>query len=267
MDKVRYALQQLQNLYNSKHTRSTIDVDLMLDYTRLLYASLLEQRKLVPQSPEKKEAVPEQKNEEQKQAPVLPVEEADTLSAQEDPGKGMAIEEQKNSEEVQPPEAGVAPGNIENQQIESLEQERLGISYEPHSSASEAPAPVEQVQGVLAEEEPTSNLPVEDIALDTPEIQPEDSRKVFKSAIKGFVLPKDIRNSIGINDKYLYLNELFRNHKSNYEETLDQLGRFDNLTQAKEWLWLNIAAANKWDQEDETVQDFLSMLNRFFNSK
>ena len=78
---------------------------------------------------------------------------------------------------------------------------------------------------------------------------------------------KDIRSSIGINDKYLFLNELFNNHKSNYEETLDKLNSFHNYDEAVDWIKIKVAAQNRWDMDDATVASFYALLAKHFSVK
>jgi hypothetical protein len=45
MERIKNVMQRLQELYFSKHQKTAIDIDLMLDYTRVMYADLLEWRK------------------------------------------------------------------------------------------------------------------------------------------------------------------------------------------------------------------------------
>src|ERR1700748_1777761 len=45
MERIKTFIQKLQEIYYSKHPKSAIDIDLMLDYTRIMYVDLLEWRK------------------------------------------------------------------------------------------------------------------------------------------------------------------------------------------------------------------------------
>ena len=95
-------------------------------------------------------------------------------------------------------------------------------------------------------------------------IEPLQSSQLFHAAKAA---NKDIRSSIGINDKYLFLNELFNNHKSNYEETLDKLNHFSNIDQAKDWILTKVAPVQKWDKDDATVQGFYAILAKHFSDR
>lgn len=65
-----------------------------------------------------------------------------------------------------------------------------------------------------------------------------------------------IGNKIGINDKYLFIIELFNNNKDEYEECITVLSEFASYTNAFAWL----SAKYTWDDENDTVQSFYSIL-------
>ncbi|MBS1772144.1 MAG: hypothetical protein JST82_04745 [Bacteroidetes bacterium] len=78
------------------------------------------------------------------------------------------------------------------------------------------------------------------------------------------VTKKDIQNSIGINDKYQFISELFSNNKELYDNVIAELNTFDNYTQAYNWLHANVPTANSWEDENPVVQSFLSVLQQFY---
>ena len=45
MERIKTFVQKIQEIYYSKHPKSAIDIDLMMDYTRVMYIDLLEWRK------------------------------------------------------------------------------------------------------------------------------------------------------------------------------------------------------------------------------
>lgn len=71
-----------------------------------------------------------------------------------------------------------------------------------------------------------------------------------------------IEQLIGINDKYQFISELFNNNTELYDTTIKEVGDFDSNQQAIDWLNANF----KWDSENDTVQSFLSIINRHYNS-
>ncbi len=104
----------------------------------------------------------------------------------------------------------------------------------------------------MTEEDPLTNTPVEDIVI--PEIEEMPQQPLIPKATPGATgnapaLNKDIRGAIGINDKYLFLNELFGNNKADYEEALDQLRLCDSPGQAHAWLKAQPGAKYGWGRK------------------
>lgn len=52
MQSISSLLQKMQELYNQPHEKTAIDIDLMLDYSRQLYATLLDTRAAAPEQPQ-----------------------------------------------------------------------------------------------------------------------------------------------------------------------------------------------------------------------
>lgn len=65
-----------------------------------------------------------------------------------------------------------------------------------------------------------------------------------------------IGNKIGINDKYLFISELFNNNKDEYEECITVLSEFASYTDAIAWL----STKHTWEDENDTTQSFYSIL-------
>ncbi len=277
MERIENVLRRIQELYYSRHEKTGIDIDLMLDYTRVMYADLLEWRKRfkdeLPVSgpaaaPEPEPATPE--------APESAV--TEDLPVQPDPeqipaGAAAPVEDTATAQPAQPAEHDTPAETLSGPEKEEAEAEVVkevqhnnpsAISFEPP-----APQPLHtvEIEDVLEEDEPAVNTPVENIVL--PEVEPEAAVPVKPAiqATSGPVLRKDIRGAIGINDKYLFLNELFANNKTDYEEALDQLRLFDDYGQALSWLQAHPAQKNGWDKEDDMVQSFLALVKQYLSSR
>jgi hypothetical protein len=294
MERIKIFVQKIQELYYSKHPKSAIDIDLMLDYTRVMYIDLLEWRKefaepvhsdihsvMQGHAAEMKEHVnesqPATQNTAAKDEPlnedITQVSTKDTIS----PAANVATETENvkasettlkdipAQEEAKESEPELVDEFPEEESIATLSQEHTGISFE-------APAPAEHfvaIEDTLVEEAPietrtTVEIPAPAPAeIPLPEIKNYEPAKLFDSITE----IKDIRTSIGINDKYLFLNELFNNHKSNYEETLDKLNQMKSLDEAKNWVKTKVASNQHWDNNDATVQSFYALLEKHFSDK
>jgi len=285
MERVKNLLQRLQEIYYSPHQKSAIDIDLMLDYTRVMYADLLEWRKRFNEPPTRESA---EKNEPltseaapaaearpaEPAAPILtgePVNEAHIPGAPAphevpvQPGDAAA----KAPEPATPPPPVAEPEKVP---MAILQQDVSGISFEPPAR----PEPIKDVKEELLIEQPAVNTGIAEkqappaAAIPLPEVPPAAQAEASPPApnLPGTArMPRDIRSVIGINDKYLFLNELFNNHKSNYEETLDQLNHFSNARQAEDWIRTKVAIPHKWSEEDATVQSFYAMLDKHFSER
>jgi hypothetical protein len=167
MQRINLLIQKLADMAGSDKNKTVIDIDLMLDYTRVLYADLLELR------------------------------------------KNKLLAEQAKQE------------------------------------TPEAPAPaVEQTENVpQAVPEPAIVLP--NIA-DVPVV--------------------DIRTSIGINDKYLYISELFGDDKTAYDTAIKELNKCNNLQEAMRFADNELNNKYNWDKENPTVQSFYTLLSSSFPS-
>jgi hypothetical protein len=78
---------------------------------------------------------------------------------------------------------------------------------------------------------------------------------------------KDLKSLIGINDKYLYISEVFFNNKETYEQAIQALNQLEDLEQAKSWLRQNVEGAYRWQLENEALQSFYALLGSFYEKK
>jgi hypothetical protein len=119
------------------------------------------------------------------------------------------------------------------------------------------------------EETPTITAP--SIELDTTSLNYKSSRPDTSpsgiSFTQSHYSDTDIRQHIGINDKYQYISELFRNNKEAYEEVITEINSFDSLEEALSWLGQSVATQHNWNEEDESVQSFYRLLQLFFKSR
>lgn len=76
---------------------------------------------------------------------------------------------------------------------------------------------------------------------------------------------KDLRKAIGINDRYLYINELFKGDQSVFERTLKTLNDFTSLAEAKFWMERELLLKSGWNRDDKTVRQFIQLVSRRFS--
>jgi hypothetical protein len=75
---------------------------------------------------------------------------------------------------------------------------------------------------------------------------------------------EDIRKSIGFNDRYQFITELFSNNKDAYERVMDKISTCHTPQDAFDWLEEEIVPVFEWHEEDEAVQYFYTTVNDYF---
>jgi hypothetical protein len=206
MQRIRTVLQKLTELAQRNPDRSLIDVDLMLDYTRVIYADLLELRGGMTYKPQ--------------------------LNINE-----PTLDELTTSMAATPEAPAAKPQSV---------------TPEPATASAPIPAtppiPVPPTQPAkaplqipVAQEEPAKPL------APLPPLPP-----ITKPA-------KDIRRFIDLNDKYLFLSELFNNDMRTYEDMMNEISACASKQEAQQLL-----GAKFQDEANSAYSSFQQVLDRFF---
>lgn len=188
MQRIMNLLQKLSDLANKNGEPELIDIDLMLDYTKVVYADLLEMRGRISFN-------------------------------------SSLINEQ--------PHVTGATGTLQKPLIETVSKEYNQSEVEP-TPAIPTVNEAEKVADPILPSPPNTDV--------------------------------DIRKIIGINDKYLYISELFNNNSAAYEGVLNKLNSFGSYPEAIGWLD-EVHSENNWNDENDTVISFYNIINHYFASK
>lgn len=95
-------------------------------------------------------------------------------------------------------------------------------------------------------------------ALQTPKT--ELSEKLTEVAIK------DLKKAIGINDRFLYINELFRGDEVMYERSIKTINSFSIWPEAEYWIRRELKTKLGWKDSEPTVQQFDQLVKRRFSA-
>jgi hypothetical protein len=76
---------------------------------------------------------------------------------------------------------------------------------------------------------------------------------------------KDLRKGIGINDKFLFVNELFRGDEAMYERSIKTINSFHILPEAEYWINRELKVKLGWNDNKDTVQHFYHLVRRRFS--
>lgn len=75
---------------------------------------------------------------------------------------------------------------------------------------------------------------------------------------------KDLRKAIGINDRFLFINELFRGDENMYERCIKTINSFNIYAEAEYWISRELKVKLGWKDESKAVQHFDQLVKRRF---
>ncbi|WP_156522590.1 hypothetical protein [Arachidicoccus ginsenosidimutans] len=74
----------------------------------------------------------------------------------------------------------------------------------------------------------------------------------------------DLTNAVGINDRYVYINDLFRGDEFMYERSIITLNKFNDYEQARGWAERELYLKLGWDLTNPVVKQFEHLIKRRF---
>ena len=75
---------------------------------------------------------------------------------------------------------------------------------------------------------------------------------------------KDLRKAIGVNDRFLFINELFRGDEAMYERSIKTINNFSILAEAEFWIKRELKLKIGWRDTDPFVRQFDQLVRRRF---
>ncbi len=76
---------------------------------------------------------------------------------------------------------------------------------------------------------------------------------------------KDLKKAIGVNERFLYLNELFRGDEAMYERSIKTINAFSIYPEAEFWIRRELKLKLGWDDKYNTVKQFDQLIRRRFS--
>ena len=215
---------------DSPAPKTAIDADLMLDYTRVIYADLLDLRRSLPSLPS---------------VGLSPISEP-TL-AELSAGLAAAPEEEEADEEIY-----AAPPPQPSRPV-------------PPRPATHQPAPARQSAPQPLPPRPTPPAPAAQQPLPPPppQKQPAQQEPQHAAYMPPAAEKKDLRRHIGINDKYRFISELFGNDVAAYERAVDAINGMRSRSEATLWMRENLWIREDADAE-EVMETFRAAVSAYF---
>lgn len=92
----------------------------------------------------------------------------------------------------------------------------------------------------------------------------KQSKKELSEALKDTPI-KDIKKAIGINDRFLFINDLFKGDEAMYERSIKTINGFSIYPEAEYWIRRELKTKLGWDVHHETVKQFDQLIKRRFS--
>ncbi|RZA01825.1 MAG: hypothetical protein EOP47_09275 [Sphingobacteriaceae bacterium] len=117
--------------------------------------------------------------------------------------------------------------------------------------------PVEEVNKIVEPIIPASKAEVDEVYT----INQKISAQMGKT--EPVLLPiTDLKSAITLNDKLLFVKDLFNGYSLAYSEAIEILNRFTGLEEADTFLKKNYATKNNWESKPQTAEKFYELLKR-----
>jgi hypothetical protein len=75
---------------------------------------------------------------------------------------------------------------------------------------------------------------------------------------------KDLRKGIAVNDKFVFINELFRGDEAMYERSIKTINAFTIFQEAEYWINRELNVKLGWNDDNEVVKHFYEVVRRRF---
>ena len=76
---------------------------------------------------------------------------------------------------------------------------------------------------------------------------------------------KDLRKAMSINDRYIFINQLFMGDETMFERSIKTINNFNIFPEAQYWIRRELALKMGWRDDDETVKQFYKLVQRRFS--
>lgn len=167
----------------------------------------------------------------------------------------------------------------ETEEEEEIEEESYTTFFRPEVNPVNTPEPVSKIEtredAVVNEvviEEKTVSVEVSP-AIEEPQRVPTLNEMISAQINQGAGISQsqvnkqavsDIKTIINLNDKLLFIKDLFNGYSLAYSEAIEIINRFDSFDAADNFLKTNYSVKNNWSAKQSTADKFYELLNRRF---
>ena len=76
---------------------------------------------------------------------------------------------------------------------------------------------------------------------------------------------RDLKKAIGVNDRYVFVNQLFRGDEAMYERSIKTINSFRILPEAEYWMERELKVKLGWDENRDITRYFYQLVKRRFS--
>jgi hypothetical protein len=76
---------------------------------------------------------------------------------------------------------------------------------------------------------------------------------------------RDLKKAIGVNDRYVFVNQLFRGDEAMYERSIKTINSFRILPEAEYWMERELKVKLGWDENGNITRHFYQLVKRRFS--
>lgn len=165
--------------------------------------------------------------------------------------KKISVEPIAEIQDTEEDEIGPEPFLVykKEEEVFPIEKEDLDLEI--------APAPTPVVKSTEPVEDPTYKPTLNDLLAGK---TPNNNINSTKPAIA------DLKQGINLNDKLLYIKDLFNGYNLAYAEAIDVANKLPNFEAADNFFKKNYAVKNNWAEKQTTVDKFYELLNQRYKA-
>ena len=154
------------------------------------------------------------------------------------------------------PDIQIAEEKKESKPADIVKEEKTGLLFElsnsiPTLEYQSADKQVFELNDTIVKEESLNDTLKED-------------KTEIAHVLQG-VPVRDLRKAIGVNDKYLFINDLFRGDESSYERSIRTINAFNIYAEAEYWIQRELKIKLGWNEKTDAVKQFDQLVKRRFS--
>ncbi len=90
----------------------------------------------------------------------------------------------------------------------------------------------------------------------------EDKKELSETILADPI--KDLKKGISINDRHLFINDLFRGDEAMFDRSIKTINSFHIFSEAEYWMQRELFLKLAWDEKNESTQSFMQLIKRRF---